>query len=148
MGPLANPLAQVQDYTRLETTGAAASEALGDAGITHNDVGVVEVHDCFAVTEWLMLEGMGFADRGMAKALTMDGATHIDGALPVNTGGGLLAFGHPVGATGVKQVVEVWRQMKGQCGDYQIPTTPSLGVTANMGGDDRTAVVTVLENIA
>jgi acetyl-CoA acyltransferase len=141
-------LGQVNDYTQLATTRAAATEAFNDAGIDRDTVGVVEVHDCFAVTEWLMVEALGFAQPGKASELTLSGATHIDGALPVNTGGGLLSFGHPVGATGVKQVVEVWRQMKGLCGDYQIPTPPQVGVTANMGGDDRTAVVTVLQNIA
>jgi acetyl-CoA acyltransferase len=147
-GLVANPLGQVNDYTQLATTRAAATEAFNDAGIDRDTVGVVEVHDCFAVTEWLMVEALGFAQPGKASELTLSGATHIDGALPVNTGGGLLSFGHPVGATGVKQVVEVWRQMKGLCGDYQIPTPPQVGVTANMGGDDRTAVVTVLQNIA
>jgi acetyl-CoA acetyltransferase len=58
-----------------------------------------------------------------------------------------VGFGHPVGATGVKQVVEIYRQMKRQCGEYQIPLTPSLGVTANMGGDDKTAVVGVFKNM-
>ena len=91
-----------------------------------------------------MTEALGFAPRGEGAALARAGATALDGALPVNTGGGLLAFGHPVGATGVKQVLEVARQMRGQCGDYQLETPPTLGVAANMGGDDRTAVVTLL----
>lgn len=73
-----------------------------------------------------------------------EGATAIEGRLPVNTGGGLVGFGHPVGATGVKQVVELVRQMKGQCGAYQVPGTPRLGLAANMGGDDKTSVVTIL----
>ena len=94
-----------------------------------------------------MLEALGFAKPGGAAELTTSGATHIDGRLPVNTGGGLIAFGHPVGATGVKQLVEIWRQMKGMCGDYQIPSSPELGLTANMGGDDRTTVVTLLKNV-
>ena len=68
--------------------------------------------------------------------------------LPVNTGGGLLAFGHPVGATGIKQPLEVARQMQGKCGDYQVPTPPKYGITANMGGDDRTTVVFILRNNA
>ena len=66
----------------------------------------------------------------------------------VNTGGGLLSFGHPVGATGVKQVLEIYRQMKRQCGDYQIKNTPNLGIAVNMGGDDKTAVCTVMKNLA
>ncbi|MHC5018875.1 MAG: thiolase C-terminal domain-containing protein, partial [Planctomycetota bacterium] len=68
----------------------------------------------------------------------------LTGRIPVNTGGGLMAFGHPVGATGVKQIVEIQRQLTGAAGDYQVAAHPTLGVTANMGGDDRTSVVTVL----
>lgn len=143
----ASPLAMVDDYTVLGNTRGAANEALADSGIAREDIGVVELHDCFSVNEWLMLEAMGFAERGQARELTLSGATNIDGRLPVNTGGGLIGFGHPVGATGVKQVVEVWRQMKGMCGDYQVPSAPDHGITANMGGDDRTTVVTVLSNV-
>lgn len=138
-------LAQVDDYSVLSNTAIAANEALD--GFDRADVGIVEVHDCFAVTEWLMLEALGFAKPGGAPELTLSGKTAIDGALPVNTGGGLIGFGHPVGATGVKQVLEIFRQMKGLCGDYQVSSAPSLGVTANMGGDDRTSVVTVLQNV-
>lgn len=97
-------------------------------------------------------------------------ATRIDGKLPINTvrivlfwkvgftdlvtlqhcffqGGGLVGFGHPVGATGVKQILEIFRQMKGECGTYQIPKIPTIGLAANMGGDDKTSVVTVFRNI-
>ena len=144
----ASPLAGVDDYTQLGNTAAAAAEAFSGAGISREQVGVVEVHDCFAVTEWMMIEALGFAGPGGAPAVTKAGDTAITGRLPVNTGGGLVGVGHPVGATGVKQLVEVWRQMKGRCGDYQIPTAPTWGVTANMGGDDRTTVVTVLKNLA
>ena len=70
----------------------------------------------------------------------------IDGRIPCNTGGGLVGFGHPVGATGVKQILEVYRQMKGQCGDYQMSTAPTHGITANMGGDDKTSVVGIFKN--
>ena len=96
----------------------------------------------------LMMEALGFAGRGEAKEMVRNGDLDIDGKLPCNTGGGLVGFGHPVGATGVKQVLEVYRQMKGQCGDYQMSKTPEYGVTANMGGDDKTAVVSVLKNCA
>jgi acetyl-CoA acyltransferase len=146
-GLRANPLAQVKDLTQLSTTAGAARDAFDSASVSAGDMGVVEVHDCFAVTEWLMLEALGLAAPGRAAELTTSGATHIEGRIPVNTGGGLLAFGHPVGATGVKQLVEIWRQMKGMCGDYQIPNTPELGLTANMGGDDRTSVITILKNL-
>jgi acetyl-CoA acyltransferase len=142
-----NPLGKVSDYTELETTAKAAAEAYKDAGLTPDAVQVCEVHDCFAVTEILMYEALGFAKKGEGKELARSGATAITGKTPVNTGGGLIAFGHPVGATGIKQVLEVFRQMKGQCGDYQIPTKPTVGVTANMGGDDRTSVVMTFKNV-
>ena len=64
----------------------------------------------------------------------------------MNTGGGLIGFGHPVGATGVKQAVEIFRQMKGECGEYQIPNIPKYGLTINMGGDDKTVVSMVIAN--
>ena len=67
-----------------------------------------------------MYEAIGLAPHGKGADVAKDGITHIDGKLPINTGGGLIAFGHPVGATGVKQLHEVYRQMKGQCGDYQV----------------------------
>lgn len=134
------------DPVRLETTAAAAKKAYAAAGIAAGDIDVAEVHDCFTLTEILMYEALGWAEVGRGSSLVRDGATAIDGKLPVNTGGGLIGFGHPVGATGVKQLIEIFRQMKGLCGDYQVPKTPNLGLCANMGGDDKTAVVTVLRN--
>ena len=140
-GVATSPLGDVDDYTFLGTTNLAANEAYDAAGIGPGDVQVAEVHDCFAITELMMYEALGFAARGKGAALAAAGETEIDGSIPVNTGGGLMAFGHPVGATGIKQALEVFRQMKGQCGDYQIAERPKVGVTANMGGDDRTSVV-------
>ncbi len=134
------------DLTQLWTTKNAAEKCYAAAGISAADVGVAEVHDCFTVTELLMYEALGFAAPGQGGSLLRDGATDIGGKVPVNTGGGLVGFGHPVGATGVKQAVEIWRQMKGKCGDYQVPGRPSVGLTANMGGDDRTVVVTAYRN--
>jgi acetyl-CoA acyltransferase len=130
----------------MTTTKFAADLAFKEAGISPSSVGVGEVHDCFTVTEILMYEALGLAKPGEGAAFLRSGATGLKGKIPINTGGGLVAFGHPVGATGVKQVLEVYRQMKGQCGGYQI-ATPTYGVTANMGGDDKTAVVSVLKNL-
>ena len=135
------------DLTRLTTTHVAAQRAYAEAGITAAEVGVAEVHDCFTVTELMMTEALGFADFGHGAALLREGRTEITGDIPVNTGGGLVGFGHPVGATGVKQVLEVYRQMKGRCGAYQIPSVPAVGLTANMGGDDKTVVVGVYRNL-
>jgi acetyl-CoA acyltransferase len=135
------------DPLRLDTAATAAGRAYEQARITPGDVEVAEVHDCFTIAELLMMEALGFAEQGQAAAVVREGRTALDGDLPINTGGGLVGFGHPVGATGVKQIVEIWRQMKGQCGDYQVKDRPGIGVTANMGGDDKTVVVGVFRNL-
>ncbi|QED27152.1 hypothetical protein FRD01_07825 [Microvenator marinus] len=142
-----SPLGQVSDYTTLDNTKKAANELYTETGLKPEQIGVCEVHDCFAVTEVLMTEALGFAEPGKGGELAKSGATAIDGKIPVNTGGGLIAFGHPVGATGIKQVLEIYRQMKGLCGDYQVPTKPEYGLTANMGGDDRTTVCMAFKNV-
>lgn len=134
------------DPLKLETTAAAASRAYAAAGLQANAVQVAEVHDCFTVTELLMMEALGFAAPGEAAAQVAAGRTALSGELPINTGGGLVGFGHPVGATGVKQILELHRQMKGVCGDYQVQRSLEVGLAANMGGDDKTAVVTILAN--
>ena len=140
------PLGRDGDLTWLDVTAGAAARAYAAAGVGAADGDVAEVHDCFTIAEIMMTEALGFADRGLGAALARDGATRLDGSIPVNTGGGLIGFGHPVGATGVKQVLELFRQLRGLCGDYQLATLPSVGIAANMGGDDRTAVVTVLRS--
>jgi acetyl-CoA acyltransferase len=145
-GQANSPLGRVRDFTRLDNSKRAVDEVYHDAGISVADIGVAEVHDCFAVTEILMAEAMGLAPWGQGGRLAREGRTAITGDLPINTGGGLLAFGHPVGATGIKQIFEVARQMKGECGEYQIPGRPRYGLTVNMGGDDRTTVTTLLRN--
>jgi len=140
------PLSESGDLTELGTTRAAAEEAYRDAGVTPDKIRVAEVHDCFSIAEVMMYEACGWAAKGNGISLVKDGTTKIGGRLSVNTGGGLLAFGHPVGATGIKQAVEIFRQMKSLCGDYQISPAPTIGLTANMGGDDRTAVVSIFRN--
>jgi acetyl-CoA acyltransferase len=135
------------DFTRLTTTANAAAKAYASAGITPADVDVAEVHDCFTVTELMMIEALGLAEPGQGAEFTKSGATAIAGSTPVNTGGGLIGFGHPVGATGIKQPLEIFRQMKGKCGEYQVPKDLRWGITANMGGDDKTVVSLALKNL-
>ncbi len=137
------PLDGERDHSSLTTTSAAAREAYRDSGTRPGEIGVAEVHDCFSIAEIQMYEALGFAAPGKGLGLVQDGTVTLTGKLPVNTGGGLMAFGHPVGATGVKQALEIYRQMRGLAGDYQVPHPPSRGLAANMGGDDRTSVVTV-----
>ncbi|MCZ6875277.1 MAG: hypothetical protein O7G88_17425 [bacterium] len=143
-----NPLGQVKDLLQLDTAAAAAAEALHDGGITPQDVQIAEVHDCFTIAELMMYEAIGLAEQGKGKELLLSGRTSLEGDIPINTGGGLVGFGHPVGATGIKQVAEIYRQMKGWCGDYQVQRELHTGLTVNMGGDDRTVVSTVLENVS
>ncbi len=134
------------DLTKLTTSASAVEKAYKDAGVTAQDIEIAEVHDCFAVTEVMMYEAAGFADEGKGGELAASGETGINGTIPVNTGGGLIGFGHPVGATGVKQALEIYRQMRGRCGDYQVPHQPKYGLTINMGGDDKTVVSMVIKN--
>ena len=147
-GQATSALGRVADDTRLNNTQRAAEEAYASAGLAARDMEIAEVHDCFAVTEVLMAEALGFAPYGQGAALAREGRSALTGDIPINTGGGLLAFGHPVGATGVKQVLEIARQMRGQCGDYQVQRTLRHGISANMGGDDRTSVCVILRNNA
>lgn len=143
----AGAIAGPKDLLELSTSKTAAKRAYQKALITPQQVQVAEVHDCFSITELMLYEALGFAEQGHGRELLLAGGTQIDGKIPVNTGGGLIGFGHPVGATGIKQALEIYRQMKGRCGDYQVPNTPSIGLSANIGGDDRTAVISVYRNL-
>lgn len=136
------------DLSRMDTAHAVVSRLYEQTGLSVKDLGVAEVHDCFSIAELLMYEAMGLAEPGQGSRVLHEGRTHLSGDLPVNTGGGLISFGHPVGATGVKQVHEVFRQMKGQCDKYQVAKRPEHGMTINMGGDDKTIVATMLRNLA
>jgi acetyl-CoA acyltransferase len=128
-----------ETFTDLLTTRAAAQRAYAEAKIDPREVGVAEVHDCFTIAEIGMNEALGFSKPGEGAYL------HTDRNI-VNTGGGLVSFGHPVGATGVKQINEVYRQMKGQIDGYQLPGTIDIGLAANMGGNDKTSVVSIFRN--
>ncbi len=137
------PIDEDSSGVDLDNIHAAVTRAYAEADLGPDAIQVAEVHDCFTIAEVLMYEAIGVAEKGQGARFLKDGHAAIDGKVPVNTGGGLVGFGHPVGATGVKQAFEVFRQMKGMCGDYQMAKAPGVGLSANMGGDDRTAVVTV-----
>lgn len=143
-----NPLGRVKDLTTMDTAAKAFCRTFQDAEMKLEDVQVAEVHDCFTIAELLMMEAMGLEEPGHGVEAVKSGKTSLEGSLPVNTGGGLVGFGHPVGATGVKQAAEIYRQMKGMCGDYQLSSTPSIGLMANMGGDDRTCLTALFENMS
>lgn len=139
------PLRGERDLTRATTSARAAEQAYHASGLTPADVQIAELHDCFTINEILLYEACGFAETGKGAGLIRSGATKLDGKLPVNTGGGLIGFGHPVGATGIKQALEITRQMNGECGEYQVAGELLAGLAVNIGGDDRTAVVTTYQ---
>ena len=129
-------------------TAAAATTAYEDAGIGPEDVDLAEVHDCFTIAEVLALEGLGLYDPGEAITAAREGETTRDGRLPVNLSGGLKAKGHPVGATGVAQVVAVAESLAGDFPNADAVPDATVGVAHNAGGTVATATVHVLEVVA
>lgn len=123
----------------------AGKQAYEMAGLTPNDIDLAEVHDCFTIAEIMASEDLGFFPRGEGWKAAMDGKTARNGEHPINTSGGLKAKGHPVGASGVAQVVEVWKQLHGIAGERQLTTNPKIGLTHNVGGSGQTCVVNIYE---
>ncbi len=124
-------------FTTLPECQMAAEDAYRQAGVVdpRAEIAMAEVHDCFTITELVLMEDLGFADRGTAWREVLDGTYRLDGALPVNPDGGLKAFGHPVGASGLRMHYECWLQMRGEAGpDRQIDTDRSLALVHNLGG--------------
>lgn len=130
----------------LEAAAISASKAYTHAGIGPQDVDLFEVHDAFTVISALSLEACGFAEPGRGAYLARDGQIGIDGKLPLTTMGGLKARGHPVGATGIYQIVEVVEQLRGQAGKNQVANA-RLGMAQNIGGSGATVVTTILESL-
>lgn len=126
-------------------TRLAAARAYEEAGITRKEVGVAEVHDAFAPFELMDLEDLGFCGPGEGLRFVEEGKGDPDGILPVNPSGGLLGRGHPVGASGLAQVVEVYRQMVGEAEAHQIRARPRVGLAQSVGGLGSHNFVTILE---
>jgi acetyl-CoA C-acetyltransferase len=126
------------DYTTMPECAAAAADAYRQAGITdpRGELAMAEVHDCFTPTELILMEDLGFSERGAAWRDVLDGLFALDGLLPVNTDGGLKSFGHPVGASGLRMHYELWLQLRGEAPpDRRIPATDRrLGLVHNLGG--------------
>ncbi|MFC7165171.1 thiolase C-terminal domain-containing protein [Halospeciosus flavus] len=114
-------------------TEQAAAQAYEQAGIGPDDVDVAEVHDCFTITELVTYEDLGFCEKGEGGDFVESGAPKLDGEKPVNPSGGLLAKGHPIGATGVAQVNEIYEQLRGEAGDVQVQNDPQYGLQHNIG---------------
>jgi len=133
-----------RDICTVDATVNAARKAFQLSGRERRDIDVMEVHDCFTIAELLAIEDMGFCKKGEAGKLYEEGQTYADGSLPVNTDGGLKAAGHPVGATGVKQISELVKQLRGQAEKGRQVSGAEVGLAHNVGGSGATAVVTIL----
>ena len=137
-------LFQRDTYTGIPASRVAAERAYERADIAPEALDFAEVHDCFAIAELMAYEDLGFCERGEAGPFVERGETDLDGSIPVNTSGGLKAKGHPIGATGAGQVVEVFEQFSGIATGRQIDS-PERALTHNVGGSGGTAVVHVFE---
>jgi len=133
------------DLTTLRSARLAAQIAYEMAGVTAQDIHIAEVHDCFTIAEIIATEDLGFFAPGSGYRMAKEGVTARNGAKPINSSGGLKAKGHPVGASGVAQVVEIWKQMRGEAGERQVPGDIPLALTHNVGGTGSTSVVHIYE---
>jgi acetyl-CoA C-acetyltransferase/acetyl-CoA acyltransferase len=132
-------------YARTPAADDAAAEAYDDAGVGPADVDVAEVHDCFTIAEVLALESLGLYEPGEAVTAARDGETHATGSMPTNLSGGLKAKGHPVGATGVAQIISIAKLLRGRSAWSDDLDDPRVGIAHNAGGTVASATVHVLE---
>jgi acetyl-CoA C-acetyltransferase len=123
------------DYTTFPEVVHSTLDAYAQAGVSdpRRQISLAEVHDCFTPTELVLMEDMGFSDRGQAWKDILAGDFELAGRLPVNPDGGLKSFGHPVGASGLRMLYEAWLQFRGEAGERQL-ADPELALTHNLGG--------------
>ena len=134
------------DLTYFEATRYAAKEAYEMSGLGPDNIQCAEVHDCFSMAEIINIEDLGFFKPGEGYKAVEEGATRLDGPKPINTSGGLKCKGHPVGATGAAQLVEIWEQLRQEAGERQIPIQDlCIGAAHNLGGTGGTSTFTILE---
>ena len=134
-GPNEGFMNQDYDFTTFQEVVASCKDAYQQAGVTNprEEISMAEVHDCFTATELVLMEDMGFSERGQAWKDCEEGRFDGDGAQPVNVDGGLKSFGHPIGASGLRMMYEMFLQLRGEAGERQIDN-PKLGMTHNLGG--------------
>ncbi|HYF25626.1 MAG TPA: acetyl-CoA acetyltransferase [Baekduia sp.] len=140
-GPAQGPVDPDYDFTSFDEVVASAQDAYRQAGVTdpREEISLAEVHDCFTPTELVLMEDLGFSERGAGWKDVLEGAFDLDGDLPVNPDGGLKSFGHPIGASGLRMLFECWQQFRGEAGDRQLED-PKLGLTHNLGGQPGACV--------
>ena len=134
-----------KDPMFLQAAYLSSKRAYEMAGVTPADIDVFELHDAFSIMAALSLEASGFAEKGQGVRLALDNEISIQGRVPVCTRGGLKARGHPVGATGVYQLVEVVQQLRGECGKTQVDDV-KIGMAQNIGGSGATILTHILTN--
>ncbi len=140
------PLHDAEELTSLSAAKIAASRAYEMAGVTPDDIQLAEVHDCFTIAEIVAAEDLGFFSPGEGPRAVDEGRTSLTGDKPINTSGGLKAKGHPVGASGIAQVGEIFHQLRGEAGPRQVANPNlELGLTHNVGGTGGTCVVSILQ---
>jgi acetyl-CoA C-acetyltransferase len=132
-----------RSLTSIDATTVAADRAFKTARLQRSNIDVAEVHDCFTIAEIMAIEDLAFFEKGRGGPATLEGETAIGGKIPINTSGGLKACGHPVGATGIKQAVEITEQLRGDAGKRQVDGA-EVGLTHNVGGTGGTVVVHIL----
>jgi acetyl-CoA C-acetyltransferase len=133
------------ELTTISAANLASRQAYAMAGVAADNVKVAEVHDCFTIAEIIATEDIGFFKPGQGHEAAEEGLTSRYGPRPVNTSGGLKSKGHPVGASGAGQVVEIWKQMRGEAGERQVAGDLDIALTHNVGGTGQTAVVHLYE---
>jgi acetyl-CoA C-acetyltransferase len=133
-----------KDFTTINATVLAAQQAYKMADIKPSDVNVAEVHDCFTIAEVVVSEDLGFFEKGEGGCAVSEGRTEIGGEIPINPSGGLKSKGHPVGATGVAQVIEIVKQLRGESEKRQVKDA-RIGLTQNMGGSGGSTIVHILK---
>lgn len=137
-------LADRRDIAFLDAVQLSAQRAYTMAGLTPADMHLAEVHDCFAIAEICCVEALGLVAPGAGKSAARTGETALGGRIPVNTSGGLKAKGHPVGATGIAQAIELVEQLRGEAGARQVKGA-RIGLAQNMGGSGASSVVHIFE---
>jgi len=137
-------LTQDWDGTHLETTTRAAQKAYAEAGVKNprEEISMMEVHDCFSITELVTYEDLAISPRGGAPKDVQEGFFNLDGKIPCQPDGGLKCFGHPIGASGIRMLYEMYLQFLGKAGERQIKN-PKLGLTHNLGGFPAMSVCSV-----
>jgi acetyl-CoA C-acetyltransferase len=132
------------DITWIEATYEAGKRAYAMADKKPKDIDILEVHDCFTIAEICVIEALGIVEKGKGGEAVEDEITYLEGKIPVNTSGGLKSKGHPVGATGVAQVIEIVKQLRGEAGKRQVKD-PKVGMAQNMGGSGGSTLVHIFE---